>query len=112
MELKEARVIDSKSGLKVVLPMTQPTGKVRIKERSFFGDYGNPGRHQGKAARGWNTGDALCLHTDNDSGVSAECDRACARCKRMCRLVDWKRGGTFGARIVPRVRNAVAKAST
>lgn len=42
MELKEARVIDSKSGLKVVLPMTQPTGKVRIKERSFFGDYGNP----------------------------------------------------------------------
>ena len=28
--------------LAVVLPMTRPTGKIRIKTRTFFGEYGNP----------------------------------------------------------------------
>lgn len=28
--------------LVVNLPMTQPTGKIRVKTRSFFGEYGNP----------------------------------------------------------------------
>lgn len=40
--MKKAKVINDDSGLKVVLPLTQPTGKVRVKERSFFGDYGSP----------------------------------------------------------------------
>jgi len=42
MELKDAKVFYSRDELKVVLPLTQPTGKVRIKGRSFFGEYGNP----------------------------------------------------------------------
>lgn len=42
MELTVAKVVNNDSELKVVLPLTQPTGKVRIKERSFFGEYGNP----------------------------------------------------------------------
>lgn len=32
----EAKVIFAEDELKVTLPMTQPTGKIRIKERSFF----------------------------------------------------------------------------
>lgn len=42
MELKEAKVFNDQKELKVTLPLTQPTGKVRIKQRSFFGEYGNP----------------------------------------------------------------------
>lgn len=38
----EARVIFDRSELSVVLPLTQPTGKIRIKERSFFSEYGLP----------------------------------------------------------------------
>lgn len=40
--MENAKVCDSESELKVVLPLTQPTGKIRIKERSFFSDYGTP----------------------------------------------------------------------
>lgn len=42
MELDDAKVLASKEVLKVSLPLTRPTGKIRIKERSFFGDYGLP----------------------------------------------------------------------
>lgn len=38
----EAKVIFAEDELKVTLPMTQPTGKIRIKERSFFSEYGIP----------------------------------------------------------------------
>lgn len=38
----EAKVCCTENELKVVLPMTQPTGKIRIKERSFFAEYGVP----------------------------------------------------------------------
>lgn len=42
MELDDAKVVVSNEELKVMLPLTKPTGKIRIKERSFFGDYGLP----------------------------------------------------------------------
>ena len=37
-----AKVVNDSKELRVVLPLTQPTGKVRIKQRSFFADYGIP----------------------------------------------------------------------
>lgn len=40
--MEDAKVINTASELKVSLPLTRPTGKVRIKERSFFGEYGKP----------------------------------------------------------------------
>ena len=48
MNVDDAKVFMSKNELKVLLPLTQPTSKIRIKERSFFGDYGLPvaGRSQ------------------------------------------------------------------
>lgn len=42
MDLEDAKVFDSGVELKVTLPLTKPTGKIRIKERSFFGEYGAP----------------------------------------------------------------------
>ena len=36
------RVVADGKGLKVVLPLTQSSGKVRVKERSFFYEYGMP----------------------------------------------------------------------
>lgn len=42
MANNEAKVVCNSHELKVVLPMTLPTGKVRIKERSFFAQYGVP----------------------------------------------------------------------
>lgn len=42
MELKNAKVFNSDSELKVVLPLTRPTGKVRVKIRSSFDKYGDP----------------------------------------------------------------------
>ena len=42
MATESARVEFKRNNLSVVLPMTQPTGKIRIKSRSFFGEYGNP----------------------------------------------------------------------
>jgi len=48
MNLETPQVFVSENELKVTLPLTKPTGKIRIKERSFFGDYGLPvaGRKQ------------------------------------------------------------------
>jgi len=37
-----AKVYKSGGEIRVHLPMTQPTGKIRIKTRSFFGEYGMP----------------------------------------------------------------------
>lgn len=37
-----AAVVFTSSSLKVKLPMTQPTGKIRIKRRLFFSEYGMP----------------------------------------------------------------------
>lgn len=42
MDLEDAKVFVSDDELKVTLPLTKPTGKIRIKERSFFGEYGAP----------------------------------------------------------------------
>lgn len=42
MIVDDAKVFDKKSELFVLLPMTKPTGKIRIKERNSFSDYGNP----------------------------------------------------------------------
>ena len=40
--METAQVKQIEAELLVSLPLTQPTGKVRVKERSFFGDYGTP----------------------------------------------------------------------
>ena len=40
----DARVIDGPDGLRVRLPLTRPTGKVRLKSRSADCDYGRPVR--------------------------------------------------------------------
>ena len=42
MEIADAKVVADHEGLKVVLPLTRPTGKIRIKERTFFCEYGLP----------------------------------------------------------------------
>lgn len=39
---ENARIECGDDRLAVILPMTQPTGKIRVKERNFFGEYGNP----------------------------------------------------------------------
>ena len=39
---KEAKIIFSNNQLAAELPMTQPTGKIRIKQRSHFAEYGIP----------------------------------------------------------------------
>lgn len=38
----DAKTVNSAEKLYVELPMVQPTGKVRVKERSFFSEYGRP----------------------------------------------------------------------
>ena len=42
MQTEEAKVINETAGVFVNLPMTKPTGKIRIKRRSFFAEYGEP----------------------------------------------------------------------
>lgn len=42
MDIDDAKFFVFDDELKVTLPLTKPTGKVRIKERSFFCDYGLP----------------------------------------------------------------------
>lgn len=42
MQTDEAKVVNSQGGLFVNLPLTKPTGKIRVKRRSFFADYGEP----------------------------------------------------------------------
>ena len=39
---EDAKVNYNANGLSVSLPLTQPTGKIRVKERSLFSEYGNP----------------------------------------------------------------------
>lgn len=40
--MENAKIHYTTGKLKISLPLTQPTGKIRIKERTFFGDYGIP----------------------------------------------------------------------
>lgn len=42
MATENAKIEYGGNSLAVILPMTQPTGKIRIKARTFFGEYGNP----------------------------------------------------------------------
>lgn len=42
MNIDEAKIFFSDTKLKAILPLTKATGKVRIKTRSFFGEYGLP----------------------------------------------------------------------
>lgn len=42
MQTEEAKVVHSSEELFVNLPLTKPTGKIRIKQRSFFSDCGIP----------------------------------------------------------------------
>lgn len=42
MPVKTAKVEYSENELAIILPMTQPTGKVRVRARTFFAEYGNP----------------------------------------------------------------------
>lgn len=42
MQTEEAKVVNQTSGVFVNLPMTKPTGKIRVKRRSFFAEYGEP----------------------------------------------------------------------
>ena len=55
MNLEDAKVFVSDAELKVGLPLTKPTSKIRIKERSFFSDYGLPvaGRTQNLGLRNY-----------------------------------------------------------
>ncbi len=67
---ESATVVFSKSSLKVRLPMTQPTGKVRIKRRSFFSDYGIPVASRSEALDlncyiEWQIGYDLLASTEN-----------------------------------------------
>lgn len=42
MQTDEAKVVNSHGELFVNLPLTKPTGKIRVKKRSFFAEYGEP----------------------------------------------------------------------
>lgn len=42
MATESAKIKYNGDELAVILPMTQPTGKIRIKARTFFGEYGKP----------------------------------------------------------------------
>ena len=42
MHTEEAKVVNTSEGVFVNLPLTKPTGKIRVKRRSFFADYGAP----------------------------------------------------------------------
>lgn len=42
MQTDEAKVVSTSSRLFVNLPLTKPTGKIRLKRRSFFAEYGEP----------------------------------------------------------------------
>lgn len=75
MDLDDAKVFVSDAELKVVLPLTKPTGKIRIKERSFFGDYGLPvaGRKQSLGLTNyveWQIGYDLLANASNKSKTS------------------------------------------
>ena len=75
MDLDDAKVFVSDAELKVVLPLTKPTGKIRIKERSFFGDYGLPvaGRTQSLGLTNyveWQIGYDLLANASNKSKTS------------------------------------------
>ena len=77
MELDDAKVIVSSNELKVALPLTRPTGKIRIKERSFFGDYGFPvaGRTQKIGLSNyveWQIGYDLIANATNKSKTSLQ----------------------------------------
>lgn len=40
--MQDAKIRIDKNQISFILPLTQPTGKVRIKERNSFYEYGNP----------------------------------------------------------------------
>ena len=40
--MENPEIISNREGLKVVLPLTQPTGKIRVKRRNAFNEYGQP----------------------------------------------------------------------
>ena len=42
MQTEEAKVVNTTRSLFVNLPLTKPTGKIRVKQRSFFSEYGVP----------------------------------------------------------------------
>lgn len=42
MATDSAKTKLNRNSLSVILPMTQPTGKIRVKTRTFFGEYGTP----------------------------------------------------------------------
>ena len=42
MQTDEAKVVNTEDRLFVNLPLTKPTGKIRVKRRSFFSEYGEP----------------------------------------------------------------------
>lgn len=42
MQTDEAKVVNTTDDVFVNLPLTKPTGKIRIKQRSFFAEYGAP----------------------------------------------------------------------
>ncbi len=42
MQTEEAKVVNLVNNLFVNLPLTKPTGKIRVKRRSFFSEYGEP----------------------------------------------------------------------
>lgn len=44
MQTEDAKVVDEAKGVFVNLPLTKPTGKIRVKRRSVFSEYGLPVR--------------------------------------------------------------------
>ena len=89
MNLEDAKVFVSDAELKVVLPLTKPTSKIRIKERSFFSDYGLPvaGRTQNLGLRNyveWQIGYDLLVNASNKSKTSLS-DLTFMNYKRECK---------------------------
>lgn len=77
MDLDDAKVFASDNELKVTLPLTKPTGKIRIKERSFFSEYGLPvaGRTQNLGLTNyveWQIGYDLRADASNKSNTSLQ----------------------------------------
>ena len=75
MQTDEAKVVNTDGGLFVNLPLTKPTGKIRIKRRSFFAEYGEPiAPRQVKVSQScyaeWQIGYDLLANTENAEKTS------------------------------------------
>ena len=89
MDFDDAKVCVADNELKVILPLTKPTGKIRIKERSFFGEYGLPvaGRTQNLGLKNyveWQIGYDLLFNAFNREKTSLQ-DSTFINYKQECK---------------------------